>query len=139
MSEFNGTKLRVYTGSTPALIELETDLELKVTSSAVNYRNKDSAAWREILDGAGEVAADLSFNFHADISATANNNFEALYDDIVAQNLVDVKIATTDTGWVTLAGKFKITDLTITAADQTAVEGSCSMMSAGALTKGAVG
>jgi predicted secreted protein len=137
-AEFNGTKLRIYTGASPVAIEMETDCELDFNASAVTFRNKDSGNWREILAGAGELTADWNFNFHADISGSASNNFEELYDALVAGTLVTVKAATTETGWMTLSGSFKVTNLKITAADSEDVEGSCSLMSASALTKGVV-
>lgn len=136
MSEFNGTKLRIYTGGTPAVIQMETDLELDFNASATPFRNKDSNQFRELLEGAGELTADWNFNFHVDISAAATNNFEALWDDYIAQNLVSVKAATTESGWLEFSGSFKITNLKITAADAEAVEGSCSLMSAGTFAKG---
>jgi len=135
MSEFNGTKLRVYTQATPAKIDMETDLELAFNSDSKSFRNKDSGNWRELLEGAGELSADLNFNFHVDITSSAANSLEALWDDWVAGNLIDIKIATEETGWLYYTGKFKITDLKITAADQEVVEGSCSMQSSGEVSK----
>lgn len=135
MAEFSGTKLRVYTKATPAKIDMETDLELSFNSDTKSFRNKDSGNWRELLEGSGELSADLNFNFHVDITSLASNSLEALWDDWVAGNLIDVKIATEETGWLYYTGKFKITDLKITAADQEVVEGSCSMQSSGAVSK----
>jgi len=113
MSEFNGTKLRVYTQSTPAKVDMETDLEMSFTSDSKSFRNKDSGNWRELLSGAGEIAADLNFNFHVDLTASVNNNFEALFDDWLAGTLVSVEAATSESGWLKFSGNFKITDLKI--------------------------
>ena len=136
MAEFNGTKMRVYTQSTPAKVDMETDLEVSFTSDSKSYRNKDSGNWRELLEGAGEIAADLNFNFHVDISPSASNNLDALWDDWKDGNLVAVEIATEESGWLKFSGNFKITDLKVTAADSEVAEGSCSMQSSGTVSKG---
>ncbi len=138
MSEFNGTKLRVWTQSTPGKVDFETDLDLKFNRSSTPFRNKDSGNWRELLPGAGELASDLDFNFHVDISAAANNNIEALWDDWLSGVNVPVEIASETTGELKWSGPYQIQDLNISAADQNVVEGSCTMMSAGVIAKGTV-
>lgn len=128
MAKFNGTKVKVLIGAT-AINNLE-NCELDINSADIDVTDKDSAGWKEILDG----MKDWSINISGILDFAATEGVDEIVDDLINGTFASIKFSTTITGDTQFAGSGKYSNVHLGAPKEDKVSFSAKISGSGALT-----
>ena len=125
----NGTLIGVYVDGTLVARAVSGDLDL--TMATRDTSNKDTGGWEESLEGR------MSWSCSAEGMMVQNlsGNYSTLFAKLTARATVTVMLSSTVTGDKKWSGSAFITNLKLTAADQSNTTFSCSFKGTGALTE----
>lgn len=125
----NGTLIGVYVDGTLIARAVSGDLDL--TMATRDTSNKDTGGWEESLEGR------MSWSCSAEGLLVQNlaGNYSTLFSKLTARATVTVMLSSTVTGDKKWSGSAFVTNLKLTAADQSNTTFSCSFKGTGALTE----
>ena len=129
--EINGTDVGLAVEATPggavfADIGGITTNSMTYNNGAIDITNKSSAGWRELMDGEGLQAVDIS----AELVFNSDANFVIMEDYGLNQTIAGYQYAR---GGKTFTGDFKITSWAETSPDNDKLTVSTSLQSSGAV------
>jgi predicted secreted protein len=104
-SVINSTKLRIYIGG--VAIAHSNDASLSVQHSPRDITSKDSAGWRQLLEGLRQA----SFSTSALLAHDAANGVGQLFDSLAARTPVTIRFSTEEAGDIFFQGSAYITSL----------------------------
>lgn len=125
----NGTLIGVYVDGTLIARAVSGDLDL--TMATRDTSNKDTGGWEESLEGR------MSWSCSAEGLLVQNlaGNYSTLFAKLTARATVTVMLSSTVTGDKKWSGSAFVTNLKLTAADQSNTTFSCSFKGTGALAE----
>ena len=140
MAILNGTELKVYSSGTTNLVAYAQNCTLSVSMSAREITNKESAGWKEILEGAREFSIDVDGAYAwTDSSTVALTNG---VDDLLQTNIISSRTAvsfifgdTDATSDVSYAGSGFITSISVTGGTEDTASYSLTIDGSGAITQ----
>lgn len=125
----NGTLIGVYVDGTLIARAVSGDLDL--TMATRDTSNKDTGGWEESLEGR------MSWSCSAEglLVQNLSGNYSTLFAKLTARATVTVMLSSAVTGDKKWSGSAFITNLKLTAADQSNTTFSCSFKGTGALAE----
>ena len=139
MAILNGTEIKVYSASTNNLVAFAQNCTLNVNHSPREITNKESAGFKEILEGLRDFSIDIDGAY-----AWTNAGGTALtdgVDDVLETNLLNLRqpvnfiFGDTSTSDISYTGKGFITSVSITGGTEDTATYSMSIEGTGVLTQ----
>jgi len=140
MAILNGTEIKVYSSGTTNLVAFAQNCTLNVNHSPREITNKESAGFKEILEGLRDFSIDVDGAYawtNAAGAALSNGADDVLQTNILAGRLpVDFIFGdTASTSDISYAGKGFITSMSITGGTEDSATYSLSIEGTGVLTQ----
>ena len=140
MAILNGTEIKVYSSGTTNLVAFAQNCTLNVNHSPREITNKESAGYKEILEGLRDFSIDVDGAYawtNAAGAALSNGADDVLQTNILAGRLpVDFIFGdTASTSDISYAGKGFITSMSITGGTEDSATYSLSIEGTGVLTQ----
>jgi predicted secreted protein len=140
MAILNGTEIKVYSTGTTNLVAFAQNCTLNVNHSPREITNKESAGFKEILEGLRDFSIDVDGAYawtNAAGAALTNGADDVLQTNILANRLpVDFIFGdTASTSDISYAGKGYITSMSMTGGTEDTATYSLSIEGTGALTQ----
>ena len=141
MAILNGTELKVYSSGTTNLVAFAQNCTLNVNHSPREITNKESAGFKEILEGLRDFSIDIDGAYawtNAGGSAIANGIDDLLQTNILATPIVKVDFIFGDTATsldVSYAGSGYLTSVSITGGTEDTATYSMTIEGTAALTQ----
>jgi len=139
MAILNGTEIKVYSASTNNLVAFAQNCTLNVNHSPREITNKESAGYKEILEGLRDFSIDIDGAY-----AWTNAGGTALtdgVDDVLEANVLNARqpvnfiFGDTSTSDISYSGKGFITSVSITGGTEDSASYSLSIEGTGVLTQ----
>jgi len=130
----NGTLLGVYAGATPTLIAHATESSISLSMDTRDASTKDSAGYRDLLEGARSGSISVSSLYAED----AAYGVDDLMTHFTARTAVAVKFSTEEAGDHYWSANAYITSLEVNASKEDNVTYSASFELTGAITYGTI-
>jgi len=140
MAILNGTEIKVYSTSTNNLVAYAQNCTLNVNHSPREITNKESAGYKEILEGLRDFSIDIdgAYAWTNAAGAALTNGI----DDVLETNVLNARQAvtfifgdTTTTSDVSYSGSGFITSVSLTGATEDTATYSMSIEGTGVLTQ----
>lgn len=139
MAIINGTELKVYSASTTNLVAYAQNCTLNVNHSPREITNKESAGFKEILEGLRDFSIDIDGAYAWTSDAAGATPLPNGVDDVLETNILNVRqpvtfiFGDTNTNDISYSGTGFITSVSITGGTEDTATYSLSIEGTGVL------